>query len=515
LMIGLIVFGLATIAAGLATNAAWLIVARAAQGVGAALVAPNSLAHLSASFPRAERGAALGVWSGASAIVGGAAPLLGGWLVDVASWPAVFWLGLPPALLALGLIAARVPESRAPLGGAPLDLPGAALAAAAFSAITGGLISAAAPSSALPPAWLLGAGALLLVAFVVVEARRATPMLPLALFRSRAFSAANLLTLLLYAALSATFFLLPFALVQAYGYSATATGALFLPFAIIMGCLSHWAGGLIDRRGARLPLVLGPLLIAAGLAWFTRPPGEAEVWLAFAPGMAVIGLGMAITAAPLTSVVMGSVPPAQAGIAAGINNSTARLAGLLGVAVAGLVALAVFSGAVRARVAALDVAAPIKTAVLAERRALGDARIPTDAGADGPALTAALRAALADAFRAVAGLGAGLAVAAALCALLLESRVPAASAADAPFVCEHLGQIALAPAASDGCLECLRSGQRWVHLRLCLACGHVGCCDASANQHATRHFRATGHAIIQSLAPGEAWRWCYLDEHVV
>ncbi|MDX2170051.1 MAG: MFS transporter, partial [Deltaproteobacteria bacterium] len=370
LTIGLTLFSLATAAAGLAPSAAWLIAARAAQGVGAALVAPNSLAHLSASFPRAERGRALGLWSAASALVGGAAPLLGGWLVDVGSWPPVFWLGLPPALLALALTVARVPESRAPLGGAPLDLPGAALASLALSALTAGLITAATPAAAALPAGLLAAGAALSVAFLAVEARRPHPMLPLGLFRSRVFSAATLLTVLIYAAISATFFLLPFALVQAYGYSATATGALFLPFALVVGLLSHWAGGLVDRRGARAPLVAGPLLAAAGLAWLARPPGTLEVWAAFVPAMTLIGLGMAVTAAPLTSVVMGAVPPAQAGIAAGVNNSAARLAGLLGVAAAGLVALAVFGGAVRQRVATLDIAPALRAEVLAARRAL-------------------------------------------------------------------------------------------------------------------------------------------------
>ena len=343
-------------------------------------------------------------------------------------------------------------------------------------------------------------------------------MMPPALFRSRAFSAANVLTLLLYFAVSGAFFLLPFTLVQAYGYSATLTGAVFLPFALIMAALSSWAGGLIDRWGAKRPLVLGPLVAAAGLALFAWPLGDGDYWTTFAPPMAVVGLGMALTAAPLTTVVMGAVDADKAGVASGINNTIARLAALLAVAVAGIVALAVFSSALRPRVAALDAPPAVKQALLAERRDLGDARVPPEAGAAAPALTAALRAALVDAFHAVALLSAVLAAAAGACAAVAIdahaiAAVPHGEAGT--FACEHLGQLVSVAPRSAGCEECLRTGDEWVHLRVCLACGHVGCCDASANQHATRHFRASGHPIVQSLASGEAWRWCYLDERVV
>jgi EmrB/QacA subfamily drug resistance transporter len=271
LAVGLGLFTLASLAAGLAPNSVALIVARAVQGLGAALVAPNSLAHLSASFRRAERGRALGIWSAASALTGGAAPLLGGWLVDAVSWRTVFLFCVPLTLAALAVVVTRVPESRAPRGGAALDTLGAVLAALAFAAITAGLIGAAGRSDAVQVwAWLLS-GLALLAAFIWWESHTDAPMMPPALFRSRAFSAANLLTLLLYFAVCGTFFLLPFTLVRAYGYSATLTGAVFLPFALIMGVLSGWAGGLIDRWGATRPLVLGPFVVAAGLALFGRP----------------------------------------------------------------------------------------------------------------------------------------------------------------------------------------------------------------------------------------------------
>jgi EmrB/QacA subfamily drug resistance transporter len=517
LMFGLWFFALTSLAAGLAPNSTALIVARALQGLGAALVAPNSLAQLSASFSRAERGRALGIWSGVSALTGGAAPLLGGWLVDAASWRAVFIFGVPITVVA-ALAMTRVPESRAARGAAPLDVAGAILAALAFASLTAALIGMAGRAGSGQVLTLSIAGLALLGAFVWWEARSDTAMMPLAIFRSRTFSAANLLTLLLYFALAGTFFLLPFILVQAYGYSATLTGAVFLPFALVMATLSGWAGGLIDDWGATRPLVLGPLLIAAALTLFAWPLGDGGYWATFALPMALAGLGMALTAAPLTAVVMSAVAPDDAGVAAGINSTIARLAALFAVAVVGVVALTVFRSALHERIAAVDAPPAIKHALLAETRDLGDARVPPQAGDAGPALHAALRAALIDAFRAVAVLSAALAGAAAACAAVgIDARAGAttARAEGTAFVCEHLGQVMPVAARSTGCEECLRRGYTWIHVRLCLTCGHVGCCDASANQHATRHFRLTGHPIVQSLAPGESWRWCYFDERVV
>jgi EmrB/QacA subfamily drug resistance transporter len=511
---GLSLFTAATLATGLATNGGALIAGRALQGVGAALVAPNSLAMLSAAFPRNERGRALGIWSAAAALTGGAAPLFGGWLVDLVSWRAVFLLGVPATLAALAVVVARVPESRAPGGGAPLDFVGAALAALAFATLTAGLIAVAGRSGGGSVALLL-CGVALLLAFLWVEAHSAAPMMPPALFRSRAFSAANLVTLLVYFALSAAFFLLPFALVQGYGYSAALTGAVFLPFAAAMGLLSRWAGGLVDRWGARRPLVLGPALTALGLLLLAIPLGDGGYWATFFPPMALMGIGMAITAPPLTAVVMGAVDIAQAGVASGVNTTVARVAALLAVAVAGAVALAVFGGAVRTRVDAVDVAPAVRDAVMNARRDLGDANVPAAAGAAAPALERALRAALVDAFRAVALLAAALAAAGAVCAAIGIEATALAATAEVVSTCEHLVGIVPAAPLSDGCEGCRRIGHTWIHLRFCLACGHVGCCDASAAQHALRHFRTTGHPVIQSMADGESWRWCYLDETTV
>lgn len=515
LLIGLTLFAGASLAAGLAQGAPGLIAARAAQGIGAALVAPNSLALLSASFPRRERGHALGIWAAAAALTSGAAPLLGGVLVDALPFQSIFLVGVPPILATLAVVAWRVPESRAPGGAAGIDALGALCAALAFAALNAGLMTLAGAGGAA--AWgLLLAGLALLAGFVAVERRARAPMMPLDLFRSRAFSAANLLTLLLYFALSGTFFLLPFALVQGYGYSAALTGTVFLPFAAAMAVLSTWAGGLLDRWGARPPLVAGPLLAAAGLFLLAHPFGGGAYWETFVPPMTLIGAGMAITVAPLTAVVMGAVDLRQAGVASGVNSTIARLAGLLAVAVAGAVAMAVFGAAAQARVAAVDAPPAVKQALLAEHRELGDARVPASAGDAAPALAAALRQALKDAFSAVALLSAGLAGLGAACAgLLLGAPREARAAAAAEESCDHLTDLRPVAPLSDGCEACRRDSRRWVQLRLCLSCGHVGCCDASAPQHATRHFRATGHPIVQTLAAGESWRWCYVDEVVV
>ncbi|MGH7786322.1 MAG: MFS transporter, partial [Candidatus Binatia bacterium] len=296
--IGLTVFSLATLWCGVAPDAWHLIAGRGLQGVGAALLTPNSLAQLSAAFPRAERGRAIGLWSAATSLTGGAAPLLGGWLVDAASWRAIFLFAVPPALLTLGLAVARVPESRAVGRPAAVDSRGAATATLALAALTYGLIAAGSYGWTHPVVvgTLLGGG-LGLVLFVRIETRSAAPMMPLAVFRSRTFCGANLLTLLLYFALAAAFFLLPFVLVQVHGYSATLTGAAYLPFALSMGLLSRWSGGLLDRYGARLPLIVGPLLVAAGLGLLAWAGAGATYWQTFLLPMVLVGVGMAFTAA--------------------------------------------------------------------------------------------------------------------------------------------------------------------------------------------------------------------------
>jgi EmrB/QacA subfamily drug resistance transporter len=334
---GIGLFTLASMACGLAPGVAVLVAARALQGIGAALLVPSSLAIIAAVFPEAERGKAIGTWAAAAAITTAVGPVLGGWLVDAASWRAIFFLNVPLAAVAMMLALGAVPDQRNRDDAPPLDWPGATLAVTGLAALVWAL-------TALPNrGWrepmvdaALATGVLALAGFVIVEMRSRAPMMPPALFRSRDFVGANLVTLLLYFALGGALFFLPFNLIRAHGYSATAAGASLLPFSILMGALSRTAGGLATRFGARSALVLGPTLSAAGLALMAVTAATPDYWRGLFPAVVTLGLGMTVAVAPLTTVVMGAVPTAQAGIASGINNAVARVASLLAVAVLGL-----------------------------------------------------------------------------------------------------------------------------------------------------------------------------------
>ena len=263
--VGTVVFAASSLACGLALDVRWLISARAVQGVGAALLVPSSLAILGAAFPPSQRGRAVGTWSALTAISAAVGPILGGWLVQSVSWRAVFYLNLPIAAAVLWISARKVPESRNPSAGS-LDLAGAVLATVGLGVVIFGLIEAPSIGWSDPRAWgSAAAGALTLAAFVAVERRSSHPMVPTGLFRIRSFAAANLLTFFLYAALSATFFFLPFDLIQGRGYSPAAAGATMLPLVIAMSLLSRPAGALADRFGARSPLTVGPLFAGGRL----------------------------------------------------------------------------------------------------------------------------------------------------------------------------------------------------------------------------------------------------------
>ena len=334
-LIGIVTFTLASIACGAAPDIAALIAARVIQGIGAALLIPCSLAIIGAAFDEQERGAAIGIWSGASALAAGAGPLLGGLLIDHLSWRAIFLINPLIAIPTLWIAVRRLPESGDPTARAGLDWRGAMLTFGGLGGLVYGLIGASRLGwHDVTVVGSLTAGVLLLLGFVLEERRSRAPMMPLRLFGSRSFSGVNLLTLLLYGALGGAFFFLPFLLIQAYGFSATTAGAVYLPFTLVLAALSRWSGALVDRFGARWPLIIGPIVAAVGFALLAVVSGERRYWFYLGP-MIVLGFGMAITVAPLTTTVINSVDEHETGLASGINNVMAAVASLLVIAVLG------------------------------------------------------------------------------------------------------------------------------------------------------------------------------------
>jgi EmrB/QacA subfamily drug resistance transporter len=416
---GVVLFAASSAACALAPGVGWLIAARAIQGVGAAMLVPSSLAILGASFAPRERGRAVGTWSSLTSVAAAIGPIAGGWLVQVASWRAVFFLNLPIAALVLAIALRKVPETRNP-SAKRLDLPGAIAATIGLAALVYGLIEVPAAGWSDPRVWAsLAIGIVGLASFVVIEARSAHPMVPLELFRVRAFAGANLLTLFLYAALSATFFLLPFELIQSQGYSPSQAGAALLPLIVLIFSLSRLAGAILDRFGPRLPLTVGPAIAAAGFFLLSVPHEDARFVTALLPALSILGLGMAITVAPLTTTVLNAVGERDEGIASGINNAVARVAGLLAIAAFGVVASSVFDGALDRRLSERGLAPVASKIPAAERHKLGAAQVPP--GLPEPerrGIQQAIAAALADSFRVSMKVSAALALLSSACALV-------------------------------------------------------------------------------------------------
>lgn len=420
--IGVALFTLSSIWCGLAPNVTQLILARAAQGAGGALLVPGSLAIISASFPEDQRGQAIGTWSGFTAITTAAGPLIGGWLIEHVSWRAVFFINLPIGIAVLILLFLYVPESRDE-DSKGLDWTGAVLATVSLGAIVYGLIESSRMGFGNPiiVASLAG-GFVLTVAFVVFEVRKKNAMLPLSLFKSGNFTGANLLTLFLYTALSGALFFLPLNLIQVQGYSATAAGAAFLPFVLIMFVLSRWAGGLVKKFGSRLPLIVGPLIAAAGFALFMLPGTSGSYWTTYFPAVVVVGLGMTVSVAPLTTTVMNAVSRNRAGVASGINNAVSRVAGLMAVAVLGIVMVHSFNRALDQRLPQLPISNEAKSSVDQQRERLAAIDVSGVAPQERSVIKQAVGEAFLAGFRRVTAVAALLAIASAGCAALLIDK---------------------------------------------------------------------------------------------
>jgi EmrB/QacA subfamily drug resistance transporter len=418
-VVGVAIFSVASAGCGFASNIHQLIVARSIQGVGAALLVPGSLAIISTTFDEKSRGQAIGTWSGSTAITTAIGPVLGGWLVQHASWRWAFFINLPIAASVIAISLWRIPQSRPTAG--RIDSIGALLATLGLGGLVYGFLESVSlgwTNRLVFGSLMVGFGAL--ITFVFVEARLPSPMVPLTLFRSQRFSGANLLTFLLYAAIGIFFFLFPLNLIQVQGYSPTAAGIAILPLILLMFLLSRWAGGLVTRYGSRGPLIVGPLIAAIGFALFSVPTVGVSYWKSFFPAIIVLGFGMAVTVVPLTTVVMNSVKQDRAGTASGINNAVARVAGVLAIAVVGIVMVKAFSFRLDRSLAGLSLPSSARQQVQANEIELAGLQLP--AGLDRTAkaaITESVSESFVYGFRIVVSICAGLSLASAAVAWLM------------------------------------------------------------------------------------------------
>jgi EmrB/QacA subfamily drug resistance transporter len=426
-VLGVLIFAVASGLCGFAGNIHQLIAARAVQGFGAALLVPGSLAIISNSFSEQERGRAIGVWSGFSAITTGIGPVLGGWLIEHVSWRAVFFINLPLAFVVV-LISLRHIAENSELERTRVDWLGAILAALGLGALVYALIkSSQVGFNDRSVIMALAAGVMVLVLFLFIESRLSQPMLPLTLFRSRTFAGTNLLTFLLYAALGGTLFFLPLNLIQVQGYSPTAAGAVLLPFIVIMSLLSRWAGGLVARYGPKIPLIVGPLITAVGYLLFLRPGIGGSYWRNFFPPVVVLGLGMAVTVAPLTTTVMSSLAQDRAGVASGVNNAVARTASLVAIAVFGVVMLQVFKTNLGHRLMSSNLPVSVSQSLQTQSLKLAAIDIPENVNHETHQLIRrAIDESFVSGFRLVMVIGAVLAAGSAVTALFWIGGEPAA-----------------------------------------------------------------------------------------
>ena len=366
--IGIVLFAVASLACALAGTVEILIAARCVQGIGGALSTPGSLSLISAAYNGEARGRAIGLWSGFSALTSAAGPIIGGWLTQTYSWRYVFIINLPIAAIVLLILIFGVKESRDETADRRVDVGGATLATVGLGLLVYGLIEMNAARITPLAVGTAVLGLVVLGIFVLFERRVSDPMLRCDLFASRAFSVSNIYTFFLYTAIGGSLYFVPFVLINVHHYSPTAAGAALLPFIVIMVAASRWSGGLVARVGPRMPLLLGAIVAGLGFLAYALPGTDGSYWMTFFPAAAVLGCGGALFVAPLTTTVMDSVGTEHAGVASGINNAVARTAGLIGVALLGVVVTAApsylfgFRGAMIAS-AALSFAAAVIAAI--------------------------------------------------------------------------------------------------------------------------------------------------------
>jgi len=337
LVIGTALFGVASISCALAPSLSWLLIGRTAQGTGAALLMPNSLAILGSNFRGEARGRAIGIWAAMGAVVGAVGPVFGGWLIDTVGWRAIFLVNLPLATGAILLALMFVRGARPAKGAPPLDMLGGLFATCGLGAITWGLTVGSGHSGWTPLVILLVlAGLVLMLGFLGIEkSRKNDAMMPLALFGSSSFIGLTSLTFLLYGALGALLVLLPYVLIRAFAYSAAEAGAALLPFAVVLALASPLMGSMAGRVGARAPLSLGPVVVACGFLLLLRIGPHSDYWTTILPAVLVIAFGMAGAVAPLTTAVLGSVDSRHTGSASGLNSAVARTGGMVATALLG------------------------------------------------------------------------------------------------------------------------------------------------------------------------------------
>jgi EmrB/QacA subfamily drug resistance transporter len=420
-VLGAVVFGAASAWCALAPDLGQLVAARATQGAGGALLVPASLAIVGASFEGALRAGAIGAWAALSGTALAVGPVLGGWLVDEVSWRAAFLIAPAMAAVVIPIALRHVPESRDPAAHRP-DLVGVALITAGMGGLVYALIEASASGFGDPAvlaALILGAGAL--SAFVIAERRARDPMVPPSLFRSRDFDGATLVTLLFYTALTGSLYFLPFLMMQVHGYPALVAGSVFLPFVAISLVLGRYSGRIVGRFGTRKPIVVASLAIAAGFLLFALPGEDPRsYWVSFFPAMVIQGFGMALHITPLTTATLRSVERGRSGLASGVNNAAARVAGLLAVAVLGLIVYGTFSANLDARLEGMDLPGEVRGELEAAKVDLGAAKAPegVDAGV-ASRIERAIDDSFVAGFRAAMLVCAGLAAASALTAALI------------------------------------------------------------------------------------------------